>query len=94
MSRWEFQEFCPESSAGSKTMNKEDRCSHLVPMDPLLCKLSPYLRHTMQSNVITDGKNNRILWDGLTVTQPTDIVMNQVTPVTKEAPVTFGLVKS
>ncbi len=75
-------------------MNKEDRCSHLVPMDPLLCKLSPYLRHTMQSNVITDGKNNRILWDGLTVTQPTDIVMNQVTPVTKEAPVTFGLVKS
>jgi hypothetical protein len=31
-----------------KTMNKEDRYSHLVPMDPLLCKLSPYLHHTMQ----------------------------------------------
>jgi hypothetical protein len=40
-----------------KNMNKEDRYSHLVPMDPLLCKLSPYLRHTMQSIVIKDGKN-------------------------------------
>ncbi len=51
-----------------KTMNKEDRYSHLVPMDPLLCKLSPYLRHTMQSIVIKDRKNNPIVWDGLAVT--------------------------
>jgi hypothetical protein len=77
-----------------KTMNKEDRYSHLVPMDPLLCKLSPYLHHSMQSIVIKDGKNNRIVWDGSTVTWPTDIVMNQVTPVAQEAPVTFGHVKS
>jgi hypothetical protein len=48
----------------------------------------------MQSTVIKDGKNNCIVWDGLTVTRPTDIVMNQVTPVTQEAPVTFGHVKS
>ena len=75
-------------------MNKEDGYSHLVPMDPLLCKLSPYLRHTTQSIVIKDGKNDRIVRDGSTVTQPTDIVMNQVTPVAKEAPVTFGHVKS
>ncbi len=77
-----------------KTMIKEDRYSHLVPMDPLLCKLSPYLRHTTQSIVIKDGKNNRIVWDGSTVTRPTDVVMNQVTPVAQEAPVTFGHVKS
>jgi hypothetical protein len=63
-------------------------------MDPLLCKLSPYLCHTTQSNAIKDGKNNCIVWDGSTVTQPTDIVMNQVTPVAKEAPVMFGHVKS
>ncbi len=75
-------------------MNKEDRYSHLVPMDPLLCKLSPYLRHTTQSIVIKDGKNYCIVWEGLTVTQLTDIVMNQVTPVAQEAPVTFGHVKS
>ncbi len=76
-----------------KTMNKDDCYSHLVPMDLLLCKLSPYLRHTTQSIVIKDGKNDRIVWDRSTVTQLTDIVMNQVTPVAKEAPVTFGHVK-
>jgi hypothetical protein len=77
-----------------KTMNKEDLYSHLVPMDPLLCKLSPYLCHTMQSIVIKDSKNNRIVLDGWTVTQPTDIVMNQITPVAQEAPVKFGHVNS
>jgi hypothetical protein len=77
-----------------KMMNKQDHYSHMVPMDPLLCKLSPYLRHTMQSIIIKDGKNVRIVWDGLTVTQPTDIVMNQVTLVAQEAPVMFGHVKA
>ncbi len=75
-------------------MNKEDHYSHLVPVDQLLCNLSPYLRHTTQSIAINDGKNYHIVWDRLTVTQPTDIVMNQVTPVAKEAPVKFGHVKS
>jgi hypothetical protein len=75
-------------------MNKENPYMHMVPMDLLLCKLSPYLHHTMQSIVIKDSKNNRIVWVGSTVTQPTDIVMNQVTPVAKEAPVTFGHVKN
>jgi hypothetical protein len=75
-------------------MNKEDRYSHPVPMDPLLCKLFTYLPHTTQSIVITDGKNDCIVWDGSTVTQPTDIVMDQVTPVAQEAPVIFGHVKS
>jgi hypothetical protein len=63
-----------------KTMNKDDRYSHLAPMDLLLCKLSPYLPHTLQSIAIKDGKNDCIVWDGSTVTSPTDIVMNQVTP--------------
>jgi hypothetical protein len=75
-------------------MNKEDRYSHLVPVDLLLCKLSPYLRHTTQSNIIKDSKNDCIVWNGLTFTRPTDIVMNQVTPVAQEAPVMFGHVKS
>ncbi len=75
-------------------MNKEDRYSYLVPMDPLLSKLSPYLHHTTLSIIIKDGKNDCIVWDGSSVTQPTDIVMNQVTPVAHEAPVMFGHVKS
>jgi hypothetical protein len=75
-------------------MNKEDSYSHLVQMDPLLCKLSPYLRHTMQSIIIKDSKNDRIVWDGSTVTQLTDIVMNLVTPVAQEEPVMVVHVKS
>ncbi len=63
-------------------------------MDPLLCKLSPYLCHTTQSIIIKDGKNDCIVWDGSTVTQPADIVINQVTPVAQEALVMFGHVKS
>ena len=76
-----------------KTMNKEDRYSHLVPMDPILCKFSPYLCHTTQSIVIKEGKNDCIVWDGLMVMKPTDIVMNQITPVDQESPVTFGHVR-
>ncbi len=63
-------------------------------MNLLLCKLSPDLCHTMQSIVIKDSRNDRIVWDGLTVTRPIDIVMIQVTPVAQEAPVTFDHVKS
>ena len=62
-------------------------------MDPILCKFSPYLCHTTQSIVIKEGKNDRIVWDGSTVLKPTDIVMNQITPVDQESPVTFGHVK-
>jgi hypothetical protein len=90
ISRGNSKSFVKNPQLVQKMMNKEDRYSHLVPMDPLLCKLSPYLHHTMQSIVIKDGKNNHIVWDKLTVTRLTDIVMNQVTPVAKEAPVTFG----
>jgi hypothetical protein len=52
------------------------------------------MTHTMQSIIIKGGKNNCIVWNGSTVTWPTDIVMNQVTPVAQKAPVTFVCVKS
>jgi hypothetical protein len=94
ISRGNSKSFVENPQLVQKTMNKEDRYSHLVLMYPLLCKLSPYLCHTTQSIVIKDGKNDCIVWDGSTVTRPTDIVMNQVTPVAQEAPVTFGHVKS
>jgi hypothetical protein len=93
ISRGNSKSFADNPALVIKTMNKEDHYSHLVPMDPLLCKLSPYLRHTTQSIVIKEGKSDRIVWDGSTVIRPTDIVMNQVTPVAKEAPITFGQVK-
>jgi hypothetical protein len=52
-----------------------------------------HLCHTTQSIVIKEGKNDCIVWDGLMVMKPTDIFMNQITPVDQESPVTFGHVK-
>jgi hypothetical protein len=76
-----------------KTMNKEDRCSHLISLDVIMCHFSPYCRHTTQTMVIKAGKKNRLCWGGSTTIKPTNIVMNQVTPVIREAPITFGHVK-
>ena len=76
-----------------KTINKEDRYSHLVPMDETICRFSPHCRHTTQTMVIKKGKNDRLVWDGSTTMKPTDIVMNQITPTINEAPITFGHVK-
>ncbi len=55
--------------------------------------MSAYLRHTIQTVVMKLGKNNCLVWDGTTILLALDIVMNQVTPVTREAPVMFGHVK-
>jgi hypothetical protein len=43
--------------------------------------------------VIKAGKSDHLCWDGSTTIKPTDIIMNQVTPITGEAPITFGHVK-
>jgi hypothetical protein len=76
-----------------KTMKKEDQYSHLILLDEIMCHFSPYCRHTTQTKVIKTGKSDRLCWDGSTTIKPTDIVMNQVTPITCEAPITFGHVK-
>ena len=43
--------------------------------------------------VIKPGKNDRLCCDASTTRPPTDIVMNQVTPVDNEAPITFSTTK-
>jgi hypothetical protein len=77
-----------------KAMNKEDCYSHLVPIDVDICRASAYLCHTIQTVVIKPGKNDHIVWDGTTTLLALDRVMNQVTPVNREAPITFGHVKN
>jgi hypothetical protein len=76
-----------------KAMNKEDQYSHLMPIDEDICRASAYLYYTIQTVVIKPGKNNRLVWSGETILLALDIMMNQVTPVTREAPVTFGHVE-
>jgi hypothetical protein len=48
--------FIANPKLAHKTMNKEDRYSHLVPMDLIICKFSPYLCHTTQSIVIKKAR--------------------------------------
>ncbi len=43
-----------------KTMNKEDRYRHLIPLDKIMCRFSPYCHHTTQTMVIKAGKNDRL----------------------------------
>ena len=62
-----------------KTMNKEDRYSHVLPLDKLLCAFSAHCRYTTQTLVIKPGKNDRLTFDASTTRLPTDIVLNQVT---------------
>ena len=76
-----------------KTMNKEDRYSHVLPLNELLCTFSPYCCHTMQTLVIKLGKNDRLCYDATTTRLPTNIIMNQVRPTANKSPITFGLVK-
>jgi hypothetical protein len=76
-----------------KAMNKEDQYSHLVPINEDICRASTYLCHTIQMVVMKLGKNNRLVWDGTTILLALDIMMNQVTPVTREAPIMFCHVK-
>jgi hypothetical protein len=65
-----------------KTMNKEDRYSHLIPLDEIMCRFSPYCCHTTQTMVIKAGMSDHLCWDGSTTIKLTDIVTNQVTPIT------------
>jgi hypothetical protein len=76
-----------------KAINKEDQYSHLVPINEDICCASAYLRHTIQTVIMKPGKNDCIVWDGTTILLALDIMMNQVTPVTCKAPITFGHVK-
>jgi hypothetical protein len=75
------------------TMNKEDQYSHLIPLDEIMCHFSLYCQHTTKTMVIKAGKSNHLCWNGSTTIKSTDIVMNQVTLITREAPITFGHVK-
>ena len=77
-----------------KTIKKEDCYIHLLPLHKLICKFLPYCHHTTQTLVIKPGKNDQLCYDGTTTWLPSDIVINQVTPIENEALITFGETKN
>ena len=74
-------------------MNKEDRYSHVVPLQEEIVKFSPYCQHTMQTLVMKPGKSDPVCWDASTKYGPEEVVLNEVTPMELEAPITFGNTK-
>lgn len=90
MARGNQKNFVDHPDIVRKTLNKEDRYSHLIPVDRILCLLSPYLRHTAQGIILKEGKNPRAVWDGSTKRTPTDVVLNELTLTADEAVITFG----
>jgi hypothetical protein len=91
--RGNLKNFNDNADLVRKAMNKKDWYSHLVTFNEDICCASAYLSHTSQTVVTKPGKNNHLVWDGTTTLLPLDIVINQVTPVTCEAPITFGHMK-
>ena len=76
-----------------KTMNKEERYSHLLPLHKLICKFLLYCRNTTQTLVIKAGKNDQLCYNSTITQLPTNIVINQVMPMKNKAPITFGRTK-
>jgi len=76
-----------------ETINKEDKYSHVIPIHAELLYYSPFCRHTPQGMVRKKGSKDRVVWDGSTKYSAADIVMNELSSVELEAPITFGLVE-
>ena len=79
--------------AAKKTLNKEDKKSHIIPIYEEVARYSPYCRHTPQGMVIKQGANPRVVWDGSTKYSEDDVVMNEVSSTELEAPIDFGKVE-
>jgi hypothetical protein len=79
--------------AVTKTMNKEDRHSHLLPVKLSVLHFSPWCRHTAQGMQIKPGKNPRVIFDASTKSHPHKIVLNDMTTTEFEASITFGAAK-
>ena len=77
----------------TKTMNKEDRHSHLLPVKLWVFYFSPWCRYTAQGILIKPGKNPRVIFDASTKGSPHEVVLNEFTPTEFEANIDFGHAK-
>ena len=76
-----------------KTLNKEERNSHVMCFSRWLCRASPYARVNGQTLIPGDeekGKKWRLVWDGTTKCYWYELTMNEVTPTRREPEITFG----
>jgi hypothetical protein len=74
----------------TKTISKEDRHSHLLPVKHWVLHFSPGCCHTAQGMLIKPGKNPHVIFDALTKGHHHQAVFDDVTTEFK-ANITFGV---
>jgi hypothetical protein len=76
-----------------KTMNKEDRHSHLLPIKHWVLYFSPWCCKMAQGILVEPGKNPQVIFDASSKESPHKVVLNEITPIEFEAIIDFGLAK-
>ena len=76
-----------------KTLKKEERYIHVAPFPSWVARFSWTAHHVPQGMVMKEGKNPRLVWDGTAKRDAKDEMMNDITPISSEAPITFGSTK-
>ena len=79
--------------AVTKTINKEDKNSHLLPVKLWALHFSPGCRHMAQSIQIKPGKNLQVIFNASLKGSPHEVVLNEFTPTKFEANIDFGHAK-
>jgi len=77
----------------TKSMNKEERNSHLLPVKLWVLHFSPWCSHTAQGMLVKPGKNPWIIFDASTKEHPHEVVLNDVTMTEFEQNITFSEAK-
>lgn len=75
-----------------KTLAKEVRYSHLIPLPRWMCTCSAYGHHVPQNILIKPGKKPRLIWDGKTKKFYYEITTNEMTGTELEENILFGTV--
>jgi hypothetical protein len=83
------QTFDVHPEVAKKTMNKEEKNSHVLPFRRWVIYFSPFLHCTPQGMHKKNGKY-RVIFDSLTKTWMNKVVLNHVTTTKLEATINFG----
>ena len=73
-----------------RTMNKEDRNSHLLPVKLWVLHFLSYCWHTAQGILVKPGKNPCVIFNASTKKEPHEVVLNEITPTKFEAIIDVG----
>jgi hypothetical protein len=77
----------------TKTMNKEDRHSHVLPVKLWVLHFSWWYQATAQGMQVKLRKNPLVIFDASTKSYPHEVVLNEITMTEFKANIKFGQAK-